>query len=86
MAKVTIFIEDVEKDGEDGLAVDVKFDPELGDLDLEDPTLAQTWGAAVMQMIAKNAGRVDYVNDDGEVISSEEFDNDSTTPPGKGVH
>lgn len=63
MAKVIIELDDMAKDGDTGLSVDVKFEPEYDGE--EDPTIAQAWAVMIINMITSEAGRVDFVDEDG---------------------
>jgi hypothetical protein len=75
MAKVTIILEDLDRDGEEGMSLDVKFDPDFDGS--EDPTLAQQWAGSIARLIASNAERVDYVDDAGDVMARRKKDKET---------
>jgi hypothetical protein len=57
MAKVTITIEDIVKDGGDGLRVSATSDPQFPDSE-EDQSLAQSWALDIIGHIVDNASEV----------------------------
>jgi hypothetical protein len=57
MAKVTIILEDIQKDGEAGLRVGATSDPSFPDNE-EELTVAQDWALEIVNMIVSNASEV----------------------------
>ena len=61
MAKVLITIEDIKKDGKDGLRISVNSDPEFP-ADTENNTIAQKWSLGVVNLIMENASEVSEID------------------------